>query len=123
MKDKKEINVLVGANIKREREKAGYTQEKFSEMIGIGTKSLSAIERGTVGVSLTTLLRICKVLSISSGSLLLENTPKNDVQSLTERLERLSPEQFEIANEIICRLLKAFALEDSGSRENGYGNE
>ena len=111
MKEKKEINILVGANIKREREKAGYTQEQFSEMIGIGSKSLSAIERGTVGVSLTLLLQICKVLSISSNALLLEDSPKNDVQSLTERLERLSPRQFDIASDIFQKLLEAFALD------------
>ena len=117
MTKKKEINVLVGANIKREREKAGYTQEKFSEIIGIGTKSLSAIERGTVGVSLTTLLKICKALSVSSGTLLLEDTPKNDVQSLTERLQRLSPEQYEIAHCILCKLMEAFALQDAEGGE------
>lgn len=87
MNNRKDINILVGANIKREREKAGYTQERLSELIGVGTKSLSAIERGTVGISLSTLLRICKVLSISSNSLLFENTPKNDVQAIAERLE------------------------------------
>lgn len=92
--------------------KAGYTQEQFSELVGIGTKSLSAIERGTVGVSLTTLLKICKVLSLSSNSLLFESTPKNDIQSITERLERLTPEQFEIANDVLCKLLKAFTLGD-----------
>lgn len=112
MNNRKEINVLVGANIKREREKAGYTQERLSELIGVGTKSLSAIERGTVGVSLPTLLRICKVLSISSNSLLFEYTPKNDVQDLTERLEHLPPEQYEITRDIICKILEAFALND-----------
>lgn len=112
MNEKKEIDILVGANIKRERIKAGYTQDTFSELIGIGTKSLSAIERGTVGVSLTTLLRICKVLSISSNSLLFENTPKNDIQALTERLERLTPKQFEIANSVLCKMLEAFALSE-----------
>lgn len=109
MSEKKEIDCLVGNNIKRERIKAGYTQEKFSELIGIGTKSLSAIERGTVGVSLVTLLRICKVLSISSNSLLFENSYKNDVQSITERLERLTPEQFVIANDILCKVIEAFS--------------
>ena len=89
---------------------AGYTQEAFSERIGIGTKSLSAIERGTVGVSLTTLLKICKVLSISGNSLLFESTPKNDVQAITQRLERLTPEQFAIANDVLCKVLEAFAL-------------
>ena len=112
MYEKKELDILVGSNIKRERVKAGYTQEKFSELIGIGTKSLSAIERGTVGVSLTTLLKICKVLSISSNSLLFENTPKNDIQSIVERLERLTPEQFEIANAVLCKVLEAFTLNE-----------
>ena len=110
MSEKKEIDLLVGNNIKRERVKAGYTQEKFSELIGIGTKSLSAIERGTVGVSLSTLLRICKVLSISSNSLLFEESPKNDVQAITERLERLTPEQFSIANDILCKVMEAFSV-------------
>jgi len=110
MTDKKKIDSLVGSNIKREREKAGYTQEEFSEKIGIGTKSLSAIERGKVGVSLPTLLKICKALSISSNSLLFENSHKNDVQAITERLENLPPEQFAIANDILCKVLVAFSL-------------
>lgn len=111
MSEKKEIDVLVGSNIKHERTRAGYTQEKFSELIGVGTKSLSAIERGQVGVSLTTLLRICKVLSISSNSLLFEKTPKNDVQAITEKLERLTPEQFAIINDILSKVMEAFTLD------------
>ena len=35
MESKKELNVIVGVNIKREREKAGYTQDRFSELLGI----------------------------------------------------------------------------------------
>lgn len=110
MNEKKELDMLVGGNIKRARLKAGYTQEKFSELIGMGTKSLSAVERGTVGISLVTLMRICRVLSISANSLLFENTPKNDVQALTGRLELLTQEQFAIANDVLCKLLEAFAL-------------
>lgn len=55
MQEKKQINVEIGARIKEEREKAGLTQERFSELIGLGTKSVSAFERGTVGISFTTL--------------------------------------------------------------------
>ena len=110
MTGKKDINVSVGANIKRERKRAGYTQERFSEMIGIGPKSLSAVERGTVGVSLSTLLRICKVLSVSSDVLLLGDPPKNDVQDLTSRLELLPPEQYRIVKEIFDKLLEAFTI-------------
>lgn len=112
MNEKKAIDLLVGSNIKAERVKAGYTQEQFSELIGIGTKSLSAVERGTVGVSLTTLLRICKVLGVSSNALLFESTPKNDIRDITERLERLTPEQLTIANDVLGKLMEAFALNE-----------
>ena len=105
------MNVLVGANIKREREKAGFTQDQFSELLGIGSKSLSSIERGVVGVSLTTLLRICDILHISANVLLYEKSRKNDVDSIALRLEQLSAEQFEIASNVMTNLIQAFSLE------------
>ena len=105
------MNVLVGANIKREREKAGFTQDQFSELLGIGSKSLSSIERGVVGVSLPTLLRCCDILHISANVLLYEQDQKNDVDSIALQLKMLSAEQFEIASDVVTNLLKAFSLE------------
>ena len=107
--EKKELNCLVGANIKREREKAGLTQEEFSERIGLGVKSLSAVERGVVGISLTTLLRICQVLSISSDILLFPRSRENDVAGLVAQLNRLPQEQFQIAVDTLGNLFKAFS--------------
>lgn len=111
MDSRKGLNVLVGANIKRKREKAGFTQDQFSELLGIGSKSLSSIERGVVGVSLTTLLRICDILHISANVLLYEQDQKNDVDSITLQLKMLSAEQFKIASDVITNLIKAFSLE------------
>ena len=55
MKEKKAINVEVGARIQRSRERAGLTQDALAERVGLEPKSISAIERGVVGASLTTL--------------------------------------------------------------------
>ena len=112
MDGRKDLNVLVGANIKREREKAGFTQDQFSELLGIGSKSLSSIERGVVGVSLTTLLKICDVLHISANVLLYEQTQKNAVDSIALQLERLSAKQFEIASNVMTNLFKAFSQDE-----------
>ena len=112
MVGRKDLNILVGANIKREREKAGFTQDQFSELLGIGSKSLSSIERGVVGVSLATLLKICDILHICANALLYEQNRKNDVDSIAEQLQKLSPEQFEIASDVMANLLKAFSLEN-----------
>lgn len=108
--DKHELHQLVGANIKRERERAGYTQEQFSELLGIGSKSLSAVERGVVGVSLSTLRNICEILCISSNTLLFSQTQSSsDIQELTDHLNGLSPSQLEIAKDVLRSLLKAFS--------------
>ena len=112
MDGRKDLNVLVGANVKREREKAGFTQDQFSELLGIGSKSLSSIERGVVGVSLTTLLRICDILHISANALLYEQTLKNDVDSIALQLKMLSAKQFEIASDVLTNLIKAFSLDE-----------
>ena len=111
MDGRKDLNVLVGANVKREREKAGFTQDQFSELLGIGSKSLSSIERGVVGVSLVMLLRICDMLHISANVLLYEQTQKNDVDSIALQLKMLNTEQFEIASDVMTNLMKAFTLE------------
>ncbi len=108
MTDKKDLNVFIGANIRKARESAGFTQERFSEMIGIGPKSLSAIERGTVGISLAALRRVCSALSVSSDSIIFGRTEENDVSALAARLALLPPEDFRLCSEILCKLLEAF---------------
>lgn len=112
MVTKKDVNVTVGMNIKREREKAGYTQERFSEMIGMGVKNLSAVERGAVGISLSMLKKICQELSVSSNAILFELHEYNDVRDLTEQLQNLTPKQFEIVKDLLQTVLEVFAHEE-----------
>lgn len=111
MDGRKGLNVLIGANIKREREKAGFTQDQFSEVLGIGSKSLSSIERGVVGVSLATLLKICDILHISANALIYEQSRSNDVDSIATQLRMLNAEQLEIVSNVMKNLMKAFSLE------------
>lgn len=113
MKEKKEYNIEIGGRIKRVREASGLTQDRFAELVGMGTKNVSAIERGMVGVSLSTLQRICHVLSISSDEILFDSDmAENDVQVLAARLAHLSPKQFEITRGILNKLFEAFSISD-----------
>lgn len=113
MRAKKDINIRIGSQIRIARESAGLTQEKFSEMVSLAPKNVSDIERGVVGVSLSALTRICETLAISSDDLLFgtrdEAHGRNSADSLARRLEKLPPEQFEIASDIINKLFEAFA--------------
>ena len=109
MREKKEINVKIGNQIRVAREAAGLTQDRFAEMVSLAPKNVSDIERGFVGISIGTLIRICETLAISSDSILFGEAVGNDVSSLSDRLSNLPPEQFEIAVDIINKLFEAFA--------------
>ena len=112
MKEKKHINMEIGLRIKQAREAAGLTQDRFAELIGMGTKNVSAIERGVVGISLVSIQKICQVLAVSSDALLFGRQAENEAHDLAARLERLPSEQLRIARDILNKLLEAFALSD-----------
>lgn len=117
MKEKKPINIEIGQNIKQSRESAGLTQEAFAEMVGLGVKHISAIECGAVGVSLTTLKRICGALSVSSDTLLFgaslsaeQDARSADMHVLASRLTCLSPGEFKAVKELLDKALEAMAI-------------
>lgn len=109
MRDKKEINIQIGNKIKAARERAGLTQQEFGELVSLGTKNVSDIERGVAGITVSTLKRICEKLSISSDFILFGDNEKNDVAYLSEKLKRLTPEQFKIIETLLNQIFKMFA--------------
>ena len=118
MKEKKPINIEVGQYVKQCREEAGLTQETFAELIGLGVKHVSAIECGAVGVSLPTLRRMSRVLSVPADALLFgppDETEQQgrvlELQALVSRLSRLPPNKFRVVKDIIDKLLEAMAIE------------
>lgn len=110
MREKKEINVQVGRQVRRAREAAGLTQERFAELIGISPQNVSCVERGLAGVSLTVLRRMCEILHVSSDTLLMGASGSNDVDDIAERLRQLPPEQFRVVQEAINRILELTSL-------------
>lgn len=108
LKEKKAINVEVGARIQRSRERAGLTQDALAERVGLEPKSISAIERGVVGASLTTLKGVCEALHISSDALLFGADGESDLRGATAMLSRLTPRQLAIAEDVLAKLLEAF---------------
>ena len=111
LREKKEINVEVGRRVRRAREAAGLTQERFAELVGISPQNVSCVERGLAGVSLTVLKRMCQILSVPSDTRLMDgDLGDNEVESIAVRLRQLSPEQFRVVREVIDRVLELTAL-------------
>ena len=93
MREKKQINAEIGGNIQAARERAGYTQETLSELMGMTPNHLSAIERGASGISLEALQKLCRVLGVSSDRLIFgEAEPDDETLALARRLSGVRPE-------------------------------
>jgi transcriptional regulator with XRE-family HTH domain len=60
----------VGANVRRERNCQGLTQEKLAELVRLNPRTIQKIEAGSVNILLTMVLRIQQALGSSWDSLL-----------------------------------------------------
>lgn len=63
---------ILGKNIRKQRIKKGYTQEKLAERLEISERYIARIERGESGLKISTLVKICKILDIEADKLLFE---------------------------------------------------
>lgn len=109
----KELNIQIGERCRKARETAGYTQEQLAERIDISTQFLSDAERGVTGMSVSTIIKLCQVLNISTDFLLLgQNGSENGENplSLYTRIQRLSPQEQELVEAVANLILKSFHL-------------
>lgn len=103
----------IGANIRTARMRADLTQEKMSEMIGVTPQYLSDLERGLVGTSIPTLIKICTELNVSSDFILFgsSSTPDPANSTLIEKLQRLPKHKAEMAERNLDLFLEAMEMD------------
>ncbi len=116
VREKKEINIEIGNALRIARERTGLTQEEFGELVSLGAKNVSDIERGVAGITVATLKRICEKLCIPSDYIIFGDQNKNDASYLTERLERLPPKQFEAVKVFMDQLFLMYARMDEETK-------
>lgn len=91
----KELLRVIGENVKKCREKANLTQAELAEKVGIGTASVSRIERGEKRMKLETLRAVAEALDISVGLLFYQENKDELLLTLTKMLDGQSPEFIE----------------------------
>lgn len=111
MREKKEINIQIGEQVKRAREQTNLTQEQMAERIDVSPQYVSDLERGVVGISIATLKRLCVELSITSDQILFGKYPENEASAIAEKCKRLTKKQSEILSDVIDKFLEAMRLE------------
>lgn len=94
----------IGERIQRARKAKGITQEKLGNIIDMNSKNVSQIERGLAGISIPSLMEICKALEVSADYILFGIADGNDRSVIGNLLARL-PESKQMQAE---KLLEVF---------------
>ena len=115
--EKKTINIEVGHRIQLSRERAGYTQEQFAELLDVGVQHISRVERGAVGISLTALKKTCEILGVSADYLLLGGNASEEGNILLRQLRELPVDQGVLVERGISQLLSALELANDNKRD------
>lgn len=90
--------------IRRAREDAGYTRERFAELLDVSVSYLAAVELGRTGVSLKTLTAICRLLGLSADYVIFGEERSEDVQ-LLDKFRRLDKKYLPLMEEVMNQLL------------------
>ena len=91
----------LGSLIKYYRKAANLTQYELADMIEIDDKQLGKIERGVHYPSLTTFLKLIKVLNIDIKTLYSDSSSNENVSKLINLIGHLPTKELDIAYKII----------------------
>ena len=107
MREKKEINIQIGEQVRIAREQARLTQEMLAEKIEVSPQYISDLERGVVGIALPTLKKLCSTLAVSSDRILFGASTDDRGTILSNVCNALTEEQFALLVEMINCYVKA----------------
>ncbi len=110
------IQIGLGKNVNKYRNKLKLTQDKLSEIIDISVKHLSDVERGKVFPSSSLLLKIASTLKVKMEDLFCfdeyEDVRLNEFKNIHFELEALNKTVFQIEDIVKqkCKELKSDLL-------------
>lgn len=107
MREKKEINIQIGEQVRIAREQAKLTQEMLAEKIEVSPQYISDLERGVVGIALPTLKKLCSALGVASDQILFGTQSKDRGVVLANACNTLTEEQFALLVEMVNCYVKA----------------
>ena len=107
MREKKELNIQIGEQVRIAREQAKLTQEMLAERIEVSPQYISDLERGVVGIALPTLKKLCNTLGVASDQILFGTQLQDRGAILSNACSTLTDEQFSLLVEMVNCYVKA----------------
>lgn len=102
----------MGKRIQNRRKQLGYTQEQLAERMNVSIQMVSNLERGNKAIRIDNLMKLSRILNISTDYILTGRETTDDLQALTERIVQLSPKE-----RSMVEMLVEFCLKDKDTIE------
>lgn len=107
MKEPDKESIAMGKRIQQSRKAAKLTQMSFAEKIDVSTQYISDLERGVVGCSVATLIKICDILEVSSDFILWGYKPDlHNPSCFPDKFFSLSPQEQELIKNAMDIMIK-----------------
>lgn len=90
--------------IRKAREDMGYTREQFAEKLDVSVSYLAELERGRTGISVKLLIKVCRVLGLSSDYVLFGTERPEDALRL-DAIHRIDGKYLPLLDQVIHELL------------------
>ncbi len=97
----------VGNRLMRIRELQGYSRESLSLLTDISPRFIYDIELGNKGMSIDTLINICRSLHISSDYLLFGSSSEGEKDEISALISTCPDDKLPILKEIIKTYIEA----------------
>jgi transcriptional regulator with XRE-family HTH domain len=109
-KQDRSLHIAIGNRLKYHRNRLRITTEQLAEQIDVTPRYLQDVEKGKVGLSLTTIANISKVLEISTDSLLYDEPAGIDAM-----IRGMDKEKIEFIEDLVRLQLKIFHFDNNPS--------
>ena len=100
----------IGKRVKKIRKKRGFTQEYIAEKLDVSCQHISDIERGLNGMSVPSLMMLCRILDIDADYILFGTVTRSENNPITQIMSRMTPQQSLHAEEILSAYAKSCGI-------------
>lgn len=79
----------IGKRIQNRRKQQGYTQEQLAEEMNVSIQMISNLERGNKAIRIDNLIKLSRILKISTDYILTGVQPNGDADLLSAQISKL----------------------------------
>lgn len=92
----------IGKRIQNRRKQQGYTQEQLAEAMNVSIQMISNLERGNKAIRIDNLIKLSRILSISTDYILTGVQPSGDAHLLSAQISKLSERDKRILAQLVA---------------------